>query len=127
MYIWVWHFVQYAQKRQARASAFYVQYAHARANRIFEKLNIEVTDDVDYSLLSTDQESDIIMSLYKIKDVISEGLGIRRDINLAYFLNEIDETNEKVKRLESQLNIILNNQKILDHKLNKIIELLNSK
>lgn len=63
----------------------------------------------------------------KIKDVISEGLGIRRDINLAYFLNEIDEANEKVKRLESQLNIILNNQKILDHKLNKIIELLNSK
>ena len=59
----------------------------------------------------------------KIKDVISEGLGIRRDINFAYFLNEIDETNEKVKRL----NIILNNQKILDHKLNKIIELLNSK
>ena len=63
----------------------------------------------------------------KIKDVISEGLGIRRDINFAYFLNAIDETNEKVKRLESQLNIILNNQKILDHKLNKIIELLNSK
>lgn len=48
----------------------YVQYAHARANQILEKLNIEVTDDVDYSLLSTDQESDLIMSLYKIKDVI---------------------------------------------------------
>lgn len=63
----------------------------------------------------------------KIKDVISEGLGIRRDINLSYFLNEIDETNEKVKRLESQFNIILNNQRILDNKLNAIIELLNSK
>lgn len=48
----------------------YVQYAHARANQILEKLNIEVTDDVDYSLLSTDQESDLIMSLYNIKDVI---------------------------------------------------------
>lgn len=62
----------------------------------------------------------------KIKAVLSEGLGIRRDINLAYFLNEIDETNGKIKKLESKLNLVIHNQQILDSKLNSIIELLNN-
>ncbi|EHR34646.1 arginine--tRNA ligase [Helcococcus kunzii] len=48
----------------------YVQYAHARANQILEKLDLEITDDIDYSLLSTEQEAELIMSLYKVKDVI---------------------------------------------------------
>lgn len=63
----------------------------------------------------------------KIKDIISEGLGIRRDINFAYFLNEIDDTNDRIKRLESQLSIIISNQRILDEKLDHIINLLRKK
>ena len=63
----------------------------------------------------------------KIKDIISEGLGIRRDINFAYFLNEIDDTNDKIKRLESQMSIIISNQSILDEKLDHIINLLRKK
>lgn len=48
----------------------YVQYAHARANQILNKLDIDVTDKVDFSLLKEEQEKDLIKLLYKTKDII---------------------------------------------------------
>lgn len=62
----------------------------------------------------------------KVKDVIQYGLGIRRDINLAYFLKAIEETNDDVKNLKSQIDRIIYNQRILDDKLDKIIRMLMS-
>lgn len=59
-----------------------------------------------------------------IKDILAEGLSINRNINFPYFLDAIDETNEKVKKLESVLNNVLYNQKILDNKLTTIINFL---
>lgn len=55
-----------------------------------------------------------------IKDVLQDGLNIRRDINLPYFLDKIDDTNDDVKKVLSQLSTIIHNQQILDAKLDDI-------
>lgn len=60
----------------------------------------------------------------KVKDVLEEGLGIRRNLNLAYYLNAIDSTNENVEELQSQINQIIHNQRRLDDKLDRIIRML---
>lgn len=48
----------------------YVQYAHARANQILEKLNVEISDQVDFSLLKEDQEIELIKLIYKTPEII---------------------------------------------------------
>ena len=58
-----------------------------------------------------------------IKDILAEGLGINRNINFPYFFDAFDETNTKIKSIESTLNTIIYNQKILDNKLDNIINL----
>ncbi len=63
----------------------------------------------------------------KVKDVIQYGLGINRNINLAYFLNAIDITNKDVKNLQAQLNRIIYNQQVLENKIDRIIMMLMSK
>lgn len=63
----------------------------------------------------------------RIKDVIEYGLGIRRDINFAYFLNAIDTTNEDVKDIQAQIKRIVYNQKLLEDKLDRIIRMIMSK
>jgi len=56
----------------------------------------------------------------KIADILRE-LNINPDLNFAYFLDEIDETNEKVKSIESRLQQIIYNQKNIEKKLDLII------
>lgn len=56
----------------------------------------------------------------KIKDVLSE-LKINPNINLPYFLNSIDQTNKKINELESKLQRIIQNQVIIDQKLDIIL------
>ncbi len=63
----------------------------------------------------------------KIQDILSDGLGINRNINLAYYLDSIQNTNLRIDDIESQLARVLSNQKILDKKLDFIINLLQSK
>lgn len=60
----------------------------------------------------------------KVKDIIEEGLGIRRDINFAFFLNEINNTNKNVETIKSQITQIICNQRNLETKLDKIIRML---
>lgn len=48
----------------------YVQYAHARANQILEKLGLEIDDQVDFSLLKEKQEIDLIKLIYNTPEVI---------------------------------------------------------
>lgn len=48
----------------------YVQYAHARANQILEKLGIKLSDNVDFSLLTEPQEIALIKSIYDVPNVI---------------------------------------------------------
>lgn len=63
----------------------------------------------------------------KIRKILAEGLNINPNINFSYFLDEIDETNTKVKSLDSKLSLIINNQRILDAKLDRIINILGDK
>lgn len=48
----------------------YVQYAHARANQILERLGLEIDDQVDFSLLKEKQEIDLIKLIYNTPEVI---------------------------------------------------------
>nr|WP_276938526.1 arginine--tRNA ligase [Helcococcus sueciensis] len=52
----------------------YVQYAHARANQILEKIDIEITDDVDFSLLKEPQEIELIKSIYNAPEAIIQAM-----------------------------------------------------
>ena len=56
----------------------------------------------------------------KIKDVLSE-LKINPNINLPYFLNSIDQTNKKINELELKLQRIIQNQALIDRKLDIIL------
>ena len=59
-----------------------------------------------------------------IKEVLSQGLGLNQNINFAYFLRAIDETNEQTKAILSQIERIEYNQRMLDNKIDKIIRLI---
>ena len=59
-----------------------------------------------------------------VKEILSQGLGINQNINFAYFLNAINETNEKTKELLSRIERIEYNQRIIDNKLDMIIRLI---
>lgn len=63
----------------------------------------------------------------RVKDIIEEGLGIRRDINFAFFLNEINDTNKNVETIKSQITQIICNQRDLETKLDRIIRMLMEK
>ena len=63
----------------------------------------------------------------KIKEVLSEGLNIRADINFPFYLDAINESSNKIKNLESNINTIIYNQRVLDEKMNKLIWLLEHK
>ena len=52
----------------------YVQYAHARANSILERFDQEITDDIDYSLLNTSYEIDLIKHLYNLPNTLNQAL-----------------------------------------------------
>lgn len=52
----------------------YVQYTHARANSLINKYGKEVCHDVDYSILSTDAEKELIMNLYKVPEIIVQAM-----------------------------------------------------
>ena len=62
-----------------------------------------------------------------VKDVIQYGLGVKRDINPAYFLQAIDDTTRDVKDLQLQKKKIIHNQRTLEDKLDYIINILMSK
>lgn len=59
-----------------------------------------------------------------IKDILSDGLGINKDINFAYFLTKIVETSKNVDEVMSRIKKIEYNQKVLEEKLDMIIRLI---
>lgn len=48
----------------------YVQYSHARANSLVNRYGEDIDANIDYSILSTSEENELIMNLYKTPDVI---------------------------------------------------------
>ena len=59
-----------------------------------------------------------------IKDILGDGLGINRNINLAYFLNQISESGKNMEELKSRIQRIEYNQAVIDRKLDMIIRLI---
>ena len=59
-----------------------------------------------------------------IKEILSQGLGLNQNINFAYFLNAIDETDERTKEILSRIERIEYNQRMIDNKLDMIIRLI---
>lgn len=63
----------------------------------------------------------------KIKEFLQEvliDLNVNPRINIAYFLNSIEDTNKEIKSLESKLQIIMQNQALIDQKLDIIMRKL---
>lgn len=60
----------------------------------------------------------------KVKDVLSDGLGINKNINLPYFLDAIDSTKDEVDEIKTQLSQIVYNQRAIEQKLDFIISLI---
>lgn len=60
----------------------------------------------------------------RIKEILSQGLGLNQNINFAYFLNAIDETDDRTKEILSRIERLEYNQRIIDDKLDRIIRLI---
>lgn len=52
----------------------YVQYTHARANSILNKANIDITDDIDYSLLLNEEAVNVVRLLHDFKQVVIDAM-----------------------------------------------------
>lgn len=62
-----------ARQQSEKNPVFYLQYAHARISSVIEKVNsegIEMKEDIDYSLLKTPEELNLIKELLKFPEVI---------------------------------------------------------
>lgn len=53
----------------------YVQYTHARISSLLEKGDFNLDDEVDYSLLSLDEEFEILKNIYGFKDTVVDAGG----------------------------------------------------
>lgn len=63
----------------------------------------------------------------KIKEFLQEvliDLNVNPRINMAYFLNSIEDTNKEIKSLESKMQKIMQNQALIDKKLDIIMRKL---
>lgn len=52
----------------------YVQYTHARANSILKKANVDVTDNIDYSLLLNEEAVNVVRLLHDFKQVVIDAM-----------------------------------------------------
>lgn len=48
----------------------YVQYSHARANSLIDRYGKSINSDVDFKILNTEAEKNLIMALYQVNEVI---------------------------------------------------------
>lgn len=61
----------------------------------------------------------------RIKEILKDGLRINPNINFPYFLDAIDQTKRDVQTIKSQLDVIQYNQRIIEAKLDRILEKIN--
>lgn len=52
----------------------YVQYTHARACSLLSKSDIEITDDIDYSLLSNEEAINVVRLIHDLKQIIIDAM-----------------------------------------------------
>ncbi len=89
----------------------YLQYTYARSCRVLEKCPVDVTDDIDYSILDEPETISLIKSIYHLPEVITRAgaeyepsvlsrhiMQIARNFNRFYHNNQIIcEDDEKLK------------------------------
>lgn len=57
----------------------------------------------------------------KVREILSDGLGLKSNIRLAYYLDSVHDTKEDVQILKSKLDDLLYNQRVINDKLDKIL------
>jgi len=70
-------------------------------------------------MLSTEEKN-------KIKAILSEGLHVRSDVNLSYFLEAIDDTKDEVQRIISRINGIESKLDNLESRINYLISYISN-
>lgn len=81
----------------------YVQYAHARANQILEKLGLELSKDVDFSLLNEPQEVALMKSIYDVPNVI---LTARDKLEPSVITRHVTEIAQKFNSFYNSIHIL---------------------
>ncbi len=84
-----------AREQSEKNPVFYLQYAHARISSIFENAKekgIEISEDVDYSLLGHPGEINLIKSLIRFPDVIKSAGERYEPQILAEYLRELAQS-----------------------------------
>ena len=104
----------------------YVQYTHARANSLVAKYGKEISADADYSMLSSTEEKDLIMALYKAPQVILNAMeklepsmitrhvveiakAFNKFYNSTHILNSTEEEQKPRMALVKSSQIVINN------------------
>ncbi len=100
----------------------YVQYTHARANSILERANFNIEDKVDYSILLSEEEINIMRLVYNFPPVIIDAMEknepffisrqvveIAKAFNKFYNSSQIIVEDEEVKKARLMLTHIVKN------------------
>ena len=64
----------------------YIQYAHTRANSILKKSKIQVTDKINYNLLSKKEEQNLISKLALFKEIVKNAAEQHKPNLVAHYL-----------------------------------------
>lgn len=87
----------------------YVQYTHARCNSLLEKGKFNIDNKVDYSLLKTDDEINIIRLLYNFNRVVIDSM----EKNEPYFITRhIVEIAKSFNKFYNSTPIIVENEEL---------------
>jgi arginyl-tRNA synthetase len=83
-----------ATRQSADNPVFYVQYAHARVASLFKNateqgLSVPRWEQVDFSLLTLDEEQALIKRLLQYPDLVAGAAGAREPHRVAYYLSEL--------------------------------------
>lgn len=87
----------------------YVQYTHARTNSLLEKGSFNIEDNVDYSLLKTEEEIDIIRLLYNFQHIVLDAC----EKNEPYFITrQLVEIAKAFNKYYNNTQIIIDQQEL---------------
>jgi len=81
-----------AKEQSEKNPVFYLQYAHARICSIIEKIkneNVEIDDNADLSVLTTQTEQNLIKQILKLPDIVIQAASKYEPYILAEYLKDV--------------------------------------
>jgi len=88
------------------ASGPYLQYTHARLRSLLRKSGLEVSSDVDYSLLSADEENQVIEMIADFPQIVTDAAEQYEPYYIANYLLRLAEAfNSVYQRKDNEGNI----------------------